>query len=45
MKRKHVISFEIDDTIRDQLVKLAQAKEMSVSGLLRFIIKEYLKLV
>ena len=43
MKTKHIISFEIDDSVRDQLSELAQDREMSVSGLIRFIIKEYLK--
>lgn len=39
---KQLISFEADVVLREQLQKLAKEKEMSVSGLIRFIIKQYL---
>ena len=39
---KQLISFEADVVLREQLQKLAKEREMSVSGLIRFIIKQYL---
>ena len=39
---KQLISFEADIALREQLQKLAKEREMSVSGLIRFIIKQYL---
>lgn len=39
---KQLISFETDVVLREQLQKLAKEREMSVSGLIRFILKQYL---
>lgn len=37
------ISLEISKELKEKLEKLADEKEMSVSGLIRFILKNYLK--
>lgn len=44
MKEENVkISLEISREIRDKLKLLATEKEMSISGLIRYILKNYIK--
>lgn len=44
MKEENVkISLEISREIRDKLKLLAIEKEMSISGLIRYILKNYIK--
>ncbi len=37
------ISLEISKELKEKLEKLAKDREMSISGLIRFILKNYLK--
>lgn len=40
---KVMLSLEIDKDIKDKLSKIADDNEMSLSGLIRLIIKNYIK--
>lgn len=40
---KVMLSLEIDKDIKDKLSKIADDNEMSLSGLVRLIIKNYIK--
>ena len=43
MSDRTTINLEIPEDIKSKLAELAKEKEMSLSGLVRFILKDYLK--